>query len=486
MTQDASATAETDSTATTSPAGLTGNLGVPHLVFTVMAFQAPVVAFMAYIPVMIATGNGVGSPAAILVAGVVLALFAVGLIAMSRSMSNPGGFYAYITAGLGREAGLGASFIALICYFFTLVGIYALLGVSLESLCRDLFHGPDITWWVWTAIVFVIVTALGHFRMDVSAKVLSVFLILELVLISAYDIAVIARNGTSAFSLDSFAPDNVFSGSLGLALMMGVGLFGGFEATLIFREEVKRPERTIPRATFLVIAIVAIFFAFTTMLFINAGGAEAVLASAGATDASMASIQDNLGSVAVDIATVLLVTSSFAVLLAAHNITARYLFSLGTDAIIPRTAGLAHPKHGSPHVASAITSVAVLVVLVPFVLADGDPNMFYARFVGVYSYSLLALLFLTSLAVPVYLIRRRDHPGVNRWNSIVCPVLAVIPLAIVVVFATKNFSLLVGASAVISDTMLAAIYLLFVFGVVLALIYRRRRPEVYAQIGRQQ
>lgn len=466
--------------------GLRGGLGVFQLVFTVMAFNAPVVVFLAFIPVAIAEGNGLGTPAAFIFCGVVIALFAVGLVAMARHLPNPGGFYAFITAGLGREIGLGAAFVAVSCYYFALVGSYALGGLALESVCSDVFDGPDITWWVWAILLFVVITVLGYFRIDLSAKILTVFLIAELILIVVYDVAVLARHD-GGFSLQSFTPHNMTSGSIGIALMFGIGLFGGFEATIIFRDEVRDPRRTIPRATYAVIALVAVLYALTAWIFINASGVETVVAAVteDSTGATINSIKDYVGPVGYAAATILLFTSSFALLLSAHNITARYAFNLSADAIIPRFFSVAHPVHGSPHRASLLTSVATLIGLAPFVIANVGPNSVYAWLVGIYSYTLIMLLFLVGIAVPVYMWRHRPEASATVWNSLICPILSVVPLGVAVVLATRNFTLLIGGSQVLANAMLLGIYGLFAAGVVLALIYKRRRPAVYACIGRQ-
>jgi len=77
-------------------------MGVPEMVFLVIAFAAPLAASTTNIPMAIGLGNGIGAPGAWLLVGLLLALFSVGYTAMSRHISNAGAFYAYITAGLGH------------------------------------------------------------------------------------------------------------------------------------------------------------------------------------------------------------------------------------------------------------------------------------------------------------------------------------------------------------------------------------------------
>ena len=60
----------------------------------------------------------------------------------------------------------------------------------------------------------------------------------------------------------------VTSGSLTAAILFCLGSFIGIEATTIYGEEAKDPEKTIPRATYLSILMIGIFFVFTTWLMI--------------------------------------------------------------------------------------------------------------------------------------------------------------------------------------------------------------------------
>jgi amino acid transporter len=129
--------------------GLSGHMGVIELIFTVVAYNGPVVVFLGFIPVAILLGNGVGLPVAILACGVLVLMVAVGLIKMASRLDKPGGFYALITAGLGRIVGLGAGFCALTCYFVALLSVYALGGVALDGVVTTLLDGPEVKWWIY-------------------------------------------------------------------------------------------------------------------------------------------------------------------------------------------------------------------------------------------------------------------------------------------------------------------------------------------------
>jgi len=57
-------------------------------------------------------------------------------------------------------------------------------------------------------------------------------------------------------------------------------------------------------------------------------------------------------------------------------------------------------------------------------------------------------------------------------------------VVVVLYLVTVNFDLLTGATATAAVVMLAVIYGVAVIGMVMAWVYRSRRPDVYARIGR--
>jgi len=106
-------------------------LGVPDLVFFIVAASAPLTAVAGGIATTyLVTGNR-AVPFFFIPLGIVLALFVVGYAAMSRHVANAGAFYAYVARGLGKVQGVGAAFIALIAYNSMQIGIYGLFGVAL-------------------------------------------------------------------------------------------------------------------------------------------------------------------------------------------------------------------------------------------------------------------------------------------------------------------------------------------------------------------
>ncbi|MEX0158703.1 APC family permease [Microbacterium sp. LMI13-1-1.1] len=452
-----------------------------------MAWNAPLVIVFFSIPVIVGFGNGIGAPGMFLVAGATIGLFAVGFTRMTKILPKPGAFYAYITAGLGKRIGLGAGLVTLVGYFCGYAGTFAFGGIAANLFFHGTLGLPELPWYVWGAIIWAIIAVLGYLKFSISATIMAIFLGLELLMIVIYNIAVFAQRGAAgAISVEPLLPANWLGGSVAIGLLFALGMFGGFEITALFRSEVKNPSRTVPVATFMVVGVATVLYVVTSWAFINAAGVDRVVDDAAAepTASMTATFLAFGGRVLVDFASAMVLTSTFAVILAGHNIVSRYLFNLGADRILPRALSRVHPIQGSPHRASMTASVAAFALNIVFVIIGVDPSASYAMMLGMTSLVLIVVMFITNIAIGVYLHRygRREF---SFWARVVSPAISGIVLAIGVFLAVTHFNELTGGSAVVSDALMVVLALVFIGGFALAWVYRTRRPDVYELIGRQ-
>ena len=236
------------------PQKLAGSMGATELAITGLAFAAPVAVVAGLIPFVIVF-NGIGTPATYAVTTLLLLTFAVGYTAMSRRLSNPGAFYAYITAGLGRTVGLGSAFMATFAYFVLGINGYTFFGIACEQLLVS-FDLPAGSWYWYSLACWLACAVLGYVNISVSAKVLSVAMVLEVAVVIVYDIAVAFSSGPEPRTLSSFEWSSLTSGSLGIAMLFAATSFLGFEATAVFREEVRDPDKNVPRATYMAVVLI--------------------------------------------------------------------------------------------------------------------------------------------------------------------------------------------------------------------------------------
>lgn len=421
-------------------------VGVPGIVFFVVAAAAPLAATLGASPIAFMT-VGAGAPGAYLLTGIVLVLFAVGYGAMSRHVTSSAGFAAYLYLGFGRSIGFAGAAVALLAYHCMLIGLYGAFGYFTSSVLDDLFS-VQVDWRLLTGLAWAGVAVLGYLEINLSAKVLGVLMLCEVAILVIFDIAVISQGGASGVDVQSFAPDHVFSNGLGVALLFAAASFVGFEATAIYGEEAKDPARTIPRATYVAVVLIGGFYALSTWAIALAHGSGAVRDAATADPAGFVFAVNTqyVGAWSTDIMNVLLVTSYFAVLVAFHNTLSRYLFALGRAGAIPRALGRTHHQWQSPHVASVVVTTITLVVGGGFVIAGADPfAQLYAWLVGVGTVAVLVLQAATSIAVIAFFARRR-RDEFRVWNAAVAPALGALGLSAAVWLAIDNWSLLAGAT----------------------------------------
>lgn len=467
-----------------APPRLKGNMGVPQLLFMVLAFNAPLGIVAAVVPLVIGLGSGLATPLLYVAFGLVIAVFAVGYAVMSRLLPRAGAFYTFVTAGLGRSMGLAASFIAVLGYTVGLTGTLVYAGITLESVVTR-FDGPQVAWWVWSLVVTLGIAVLGFVRIDFSARVLGVLVAVEVAVLLVYDATVVLSGGaTGNVTFDSFNPTLLLSGGAAVGLVFAITSFSGFESTAIFRDEVRNPERTIPVATYLAVAVIVVFYCLTSWALIQAYGQDAAVATIATdpTNAFMNSLSQYLGLAVQDIVSVLLLTSIFASLTAFHNVITRYLFNLGADGVLASPLGRPHPRFGSPHRASVTLSlVSLTFVIVVGVAADDAAGRVFAALVGIAGYAVLILICLAAVGIAAYLVRFRPT-NASVWHRAIAPVIAAGAMVAVTVLVTMNIDLLTGSST-LSMVAIGLMIGCVVFGVSVARVLRKLRPDIYRRIG---
>ncbi|MEU3736261.1 APC family permease [Streptomyces sp. NPDC032198] len=462
-------------------------IGVTGIVFFVVAASAPLTVAAGGIPQSLGVTGILGIPLLYLLVGAVLALFSAGYAAMSRRITGAGAFYAYTAQGLGRTAGVGAAFVALLAYNAMQIGIAGLFGATTSQFIESK-TGADIPWWALVLVCTVVVGALGYRRVDLGVKVLAVLLVLEFGTVLVFDIGMFA-DAPQSVSATPFTWAAATDGALGVALCCVFAAYMGFESAALYSEECRDPRRTVARATYIAVGLIGVFYAATAWAMISgAGTGQATKVAAEQGPEMLFFLSDRgsgLGSAFSDFAQLFLITSLLAALLSFHNAVARYVRSLGREGVLPRGLGALHPRHRSPHRGSLLQTALSVVVIGVFALAGRDPVMdVFTWLTNLGALGVILLLLATSASVIAYFARHRELTE-PLWNRLVAPLLSGLALAVFFWLALTNFSVQLGVSSgnplrwILPCLILAA----GAAGVVWGLWLRRARPETYAGIG---
>jgi amino acid transporter len=443
-------------------------LGIPSLLFFVLSAQAPLTGIVGAAGLAIALGDGAGVPGAYLVVGLIIVVFAIGFTTIARHVDTRGGFFAIIRAGLGRRVGSGGSLLALLSYNTVQCAMYGLFGVSLSGLVsRQL--GVSTPWWLWVGLAIALVWFLGSRKIELGARVLAVLVACEVLLLVVFAVAVLATRGLSALDVPaSFSPAAVLAGAPGIAIMFGIASMFGFESTAIYSAEVKDARRTVPRATYVAVVLIAAFLALVTWMLITYYGAahaqDAALTALSSDPAvfALTPLNDVLGTWAGTAADALLCTSLFAGILAFHNMVTRYFHAMAGGGIFPARLERTN-RHQAPAAASLAQSLLAAVAVAPFAALGVNPiATLFSWFSGLAVGALVVLYTLTSIAVVAYF--RRNPAGANVWTGLVAPALATVLMLGVLVFVVGNFGVLTGGSALTGWLLLASVPVVFVLG----------------------
>lgn len=457
----------------------------------VISAAAPLTAMAGGAPVAMLLGNGPGIPLAYVVVTLMLVIFAVGYTTMARFHTSTGGFYSFVARGLRPHAGGGAAWIALLGYNAMQIGLYGLFGVAASGAIAEL-TGVTIPWWICAYAALAIIAVLGFRQVDLSVKVLGAIVMLEFLLVLVLDFAIIGRGGGGGgqpLTFDSFTLASFTSGSVAIALLFNSASYVGFEATTIYSEEARDPKRTVPRATYIAVLAIGIFYTFTTWLMVNAQGAGTLVQHLGDMGDPTGFLFElgaiYIGGPMTTAMSVLFATSIFAALLAFHNAVARYLFALGREGVVPEALGRTHRVHLSPHMGSASQTVLAIIVMGVFVLTGQDPVL--AQFTWLTQLGTLAILYLmvlASVAVVAFFLRHPEH-RVSLWAGRIAPAISAIVVTVTAIFATSQFGNLIDSPGSPLAWLLPGLILVAaIVGIVSAQILRQKSPAAFAEMGR--
>ncbi|GAA4714898.1 APC family permease [Phytohabitans rumicis] len=460
-------------------------LGVPAVVFFVMAAAAPLTVVAGSATTGFAVTEFIGIAVAYLAVAVILAVFAVGYIAMSRRVVNAGAFYTYVAHGLGRIPGVGAAFVAVVAYNAMQISIYGAFGVVaaavLEATC-----GWQVAWWVCALAAWLLVAVLGVRRVDLNGYVLGVLLVAEIAVAVVFDVVLLTHPADGQVSFAALAPGLLLSAGAVALLVGGIAGFAGFEMTAVFSEEARDPQRTVPRATYLAIGIIGVLYGLSAWAMTVATGPDRIVQAAQeqGTELFFNLAAPHVPAAVIDVGHLLFLTSLFAALLAFHNTVSRYLFALGREQVLPGRLGRTSRRTGAPKLGSFLQSVTAVAVLILYAAAGWDPitHLFFWGGIGG-GLGILILMAATSIAVVGFFARHRHGEPVLR--RLIAPILAALILTATLVVTVAEFAELLNIpnSSPVRWAFPAAYATAAVLGVGWALILRTARRSVYAAIG---
>ena len=477
-------------------------VGLIGVLFLAVTGAAPMSAMLGNVPFAAGYGIGTYTPAAFLLATIVLTIFSVGYAAMASRVSSVGGFYSFISQGLGREVGMSAGFTSLACYSLfeaSLSGLFAFFGNKWLS---DHF-GINVPWLVLALTMIVLIGFLAFRDVKLSVRVLGTALVAEVVMLIIFVLGVAFAKGGTSFSLDSLNLFKVYTplaaqtvgtvviplGAAAVGVFMAFWSWVGFEMAPNYAEESRDPKRTIPQSLLISVIGLGVFYIIVSWCAVSAFPTQADMAAKAYSDGVnffLTSIQTFVGTWAFELMFLLILTSSFACGMAFHNTTARYIYSLGREGVLPKMVAETHDHYKSPHKASGVQSVLAAAWVILYGIGYGFDDPSGQAWLGVYTLFavlgtglLLVLQAVVSLAIILWF---RKNGGGSTFSTVIAPAVSVVVQVWLVYTLVDNLAILGGTNSFATSIPYIGLAII-VFGLVWGFLLKSINPEGYRNIG---
>src|SRR5215218_9541592 len=471
-------------------------VGIWGVIFVAVTGAAPISAMLFNVPFATGFGTGLYTPAAFLFATIILTIFSIGYVAMASKIRAAGGFYTFISHGLGRELGLATGIAGALAY--ALFEVSLLGGFSYFAATNfNAWFGWEIPWVAFAVFAALLISVLCYFDVELSVRVLGFALIGEIVILTIFDLLIFGQGGSdeSGIQFDSLNMFQLTDPGVGLAAGVGVFLafwsWVGFEAIPNYAEESREPKRIIPRATLFSVVGLGIGYVITSLAFVSAFPESSLVKDAQNPDGPFFVAMHQYGSQwLTTLMEILILTGSFACAMAFHNVAMRYFYAMGREGILPKALGRTHPTHRSPYIASITQTVfAVALVLAWGIGAGfGFGDAFDTAYVRIYTMMavqgvvwILAIQAVCALAVILW-HRRHKHPD-SALVVVVCPIIAILGQVFAIYLLFKNIDVLAGTIGYVD--LIAPIAVIVVVGALAyALMLKRQNRAKFDLIGR--
>ncbi len=358
----------------------------------------------------IAAGEaGPGALLAFALNGAVTLMTALAYAELASVYPKSGGGYAYITKAFPGPAGFASGWMLWFCYIIA-CALYALgFGSYFWEFIQRYFppmahlvfslaghNAPALVITALVSIVFILINIRGTAVTGSVENIITMAKIVILGIFIAYGLKRILQiPGEAAASFRPFLPNGV--GGVVIAMGLTFIAFEGYDLIATVAEEIKAPEKTIPRATMISLCVTVFIYLMILLVCIGAIQPESGKSWQFLGQYQETAIARAARSFMPFFGTALIIFGGLLSTVSALNATilasSRVAYSMSRDKMLPLSLSKIHTRRRTPHTAIAVTGVIVLVMALLFpiqVIGSAASVMFLLTFALV-NLSLIAL-----------------------------------------------------------------------------------------------
>jgi amino acid transporter/nucleotide-binding universal stress UspA family protein len=282
-------------------------------------------------------------------------------------------------------------------------------------------------------VMFVRLNARGTGATGMAENVLTVSKLVILAVFIAFGLRAVGAEPSQAVeSFNPFFPE----GMSGVLVAMGLTFiaFEGYDLIATVAEEIKEPEKNIPRATFISLAVTVVMYLLILFVALAAvrppdGGPSWRFLGDNGETAIVRAAEGFMPAFGVAVIVLGGVLSTMSALNATIMASSRVAFSMGRDRWLPKSFATIHPERRTPHVAIFATGVLLLAMALTMPIeAVGSAA------------SLIFLLTFALVNLAVIVLRRKAPELKRRYKVPFYPVVPILGIVLNVFLALYQFT----------------------------------------------
>jgi len=205
-----------------------------------------------------------------------------------------------------------------------------------------------------------------------------------------------------------------------LAMVAGLFAYGGWHMVTYAAEETREPQKTIPRALVIGIAIVTLCYLGLNAAYVSVLPLDQVIHSQRIAADVATAIAGPRGAAAVSIVVIISAIGALGGVILAGP---RVYFAMARDGLLFRWIGVPHPRFQTPHIAIILQAVWASVLV-----ATGSYRSLFTRVVYT------EWIFFALMAAGLFILRRRPNyaPTYRTWGYPIVPIVFIVSSAVIV------------------------------------------------------
>ncbi|HEY0237174.1 MAG TPA: APC family permease [Friedmanniella sp.] len=405
-----------------------GSVGLPGVLMQSIAQISPTLGVF-YTIAFTTTQAGASAPLTYLAAFVVCLILAVPMLGLARHLPSAGGFYTYVSEGIGPRAGFLTGWLYAIMVTIVPAALAAFTGAVLHDELSSKY-GIGIPWWAYALAIFAVCFFCAYRGIVISVRFLVIMSVFEILVGISLSLTGVFNPGPGGVNVAGFNPANISDSSgFFLAIVLSIFAFTGFESAAAVADESRDPKRLVPRAIIGSLVLVGAFYVICAWGLQIGWGTNDLASLATSETAPAFVLADRLwggGSIIVLIA---LVNSGLGVCIACTTSSTRTLFGMARTGALPAALARINPRHRTPVVAVVVQVSLAVVICLAVGLPLGPYNLFnMLGTTGTFAY--IPIFIMTNVAAFLYF--RRQHPEeFSVLQVVVCPIISTVALLII-------------------------------------------------------